>query len=183
MRTSEKRSPKIFKEIFKKMRNVFGKKKFHLKKFHLLSPIVHTFMPKNYLCCLQDSYEENIRIIIIESIIHVNVLIYVLVPYIHHNQICEAIGGCVYMSKAVKKSDSTTYIVIILIFVLWNIFCVLQLNETGKYSNSCILIIYYEKLIISLFETQLCMFLHYVKNVMNNVNNEIHGEIERREVS
>lgn len=131
---------------------------------------------------LQDSYYGHYFVIIIEILTHINILVYVTISYVHCESICEALDGCIYVSKISTEKNYYPYGVIISVFVCWNLFCLLQLKDT-TYASFSLISLYAEKFIIGLLETQLCLLLYVIKVAVAQINEDITEEVFRREVS
>lgn len=114
---------------------------------------------------------------------HVNILVYVTIPFVHGDSICKALDICTYISKTSTKSNHHQYVFIILLFVGWNFFCLLQLRNSTENSFISLIPLYAEKFIIGLLETQICLLLYIVKTAVAQINEEIMKEVFRREVS
>lgn len=132
--------------------------------------------------CLQDSFYGHYFVIIIEMLTHVNILVYVIISYVHGESICEALDGCVYVSHLNRKRNYYPYGAIISLFVCWNFFCLLQLRDT-TYASISLIPLYAEKFIIGLLETQLCLLLYAIKMALAQINGDVTEEVFRREVS
>lgn len=112
---------------------------------------------------------------------HASVLVYVFIWWYHRKFIGQLVTNCWRVNEATEQLQNS-YFLLSLIFIIWNIFCILQLIDKCRQQFILIFCIYLEKLVIVLFEMQLCVILLNTKSAVNKIKDRILWEIQKQEV-
>lgn len=111
---------------------------------------------------------------------HASVLVYVFIWWYHRKFIRQLVTNCWHVIEATEQLQNSHFL-LSLIFIIWNSSCILQLIDKSRQQFILIFCIYLEKLVIVLFEMQLCIILLNIKSKLNKIKDRIVREIQKQE--